>query len=180
MTVFLIILSCVLWAGAIWTLFGRQILSPALSYLALLSLSFAKENGLPVLPLNMTILMGWLCMTLVVMFASFLQPEPLQRQTRGMAFIVGGGITGLAIGLLGNSITSSIGMLYSIMIIATAAGIFFGFFLYTRTPSGEPVGLSSGNFFKYLLAKGFPTAITLMQLGIVLVLLIALNNVNAL
>lgn len=169
-----------LWIAAIWTLFGRQMLSPAFSYLALLSLSFAKENGLQLLPINMTILMGWLMMSLVVMFAVFLQSEPMRRQTRGIPFIVGGALVGLAVGLLGNSISSSIGMLYSIMIVATAAGIFFGFLLYTFTPAGRPVGLQSGNFFKYLLAKGFPTAITIMQLGIVLVLLIALNNVNAL
>lgn len=32
----------------------------------------------------------------------------------------------------------------------------------------------AGNFFKYLLAKGFPTAITIMQIGVVLVIVIAL------
>lgn len=180
MNIFLIILSGLLWVGAGVSLFGRQILSAPLSYIALLLLSFLKSNGYSVLPINTTILTGWLCMTLVVTLAVWLQSEPMRAQTRGMGYILGGGVAGLAVGLLGNSITTEPGMLYSIMVIAMIAGIFFGFFIYTRTPQGKPVALQSGNFFKYLLAKGFPTAITLMQAGIVLVLLIALNNVHAL
>ena len=94
--------------------------------------------------------------------------------------MITGGITGLAVGLLGFSISSSITLRYAYMILATIAGIAFGFLLYTNTPSGKPVGPGSGNFFRYLLAKGFPTAITLMMLGVALVLLIAVKNVNGL
>lgn len=180
MTVFLIILSILLWVASVWSLYGRQTLAPALSYLALLSLSFMSENGYPVMPLNGTILTGWLCMTLVVIFTTVLQPEPVRRQTRGMSFIIGGGVTGLALGLLGFSVASSISLRYACMILATAAGIVLGFLLYTNTPTGRPVRPGSGNFFRYLLAKGFPTAITLMMAGVALVLLIALKNVNGL
>ncbi len=180
MTVFLIILSLLLWIASIWCLYGRQTIAPALSFLALLALSFMSENGYPLLYINATILTGWLCMTLVVIFTTVLQPEPLRRQTRGMSFIIGGGVTGLALGLLGFSISSSISLRYACMILATAAGIALGFLLYTNTPAGRPVRPGSGNFFRYLLAKGFPTAITLMMIGVVLVLLIALNNVNGL
>ena len=87
-----------------------------------------------------------------------------------------GALVGLAVGLLGFTVSSNISLLYSIMILAVIAGIFLGFLLYTQTPSGRPVGPGSGNFFRYLLAKGFPTAITVMQIGVVLVLIIALNN----
>lgn len=180
MTVFLIISCILLWGASLWCLYGRQSIAPALSYMALLVLSFITENGYPVLPLNGTILTGWLCMTLVVTFTSILQPEPVRRQTRGMSFMIMGGITGLAVGLLGFSISSSITLRYAYMILATIAGIAFGFLLYTNTPSGKPVGPGSGNFFRYLLAKGFPTAITLMMLGVALVLLIAVKNVNGL
>lgn len=180
MTVFLIISCILLWGASLWCLYGRQSIAPALSYMALLVLSFITENGYPVLPLNGTILTGWLCMTLVVTFTSILQPEPVRRQTRGMSFMITGGITGLAVGLLGFSISSSITLRYAYMILATIAGIAFGFLLYTNTPSGKHVGPGSGNFFRYLLAKGFPTAITLMMLGVALVLLIAVKNVNGL
>ncbi|MDE6142491.1 MAG: hypothetical protein K2F94_00270, partial [Muribaculaceae bacterium] len=117
------------------------------------------------------------CMTIVVATATMLQPVPLRRASRGMGYIMTGAIAGMAIGLLGFSFASHVSMLYAIMVVATAAGTFFGFLIYTNTPQGRPVGIGSGNFFKYLLAKGFPTAITVMQLGVVLVLLIAINNI---
>ncbi|MDE6381767.1 MAG: hypothetical protein K2L57_02755 [Muribaculaceae bacterium] len=180
MTVFLTILCILLWAGSIFCLYGRQTAAPALSFLALLLLSFVSENGFPLLPLNATILTGWLCMTLVVTFATAMQPEAVRRQTRGMTFIIGGGITGLALGLLGFSVSSGLPMRYAVMVLAVAAGILLGFLLYTNTPGGRPIRPGSGNFFKYLLAKGFPTAITLMMAGVALVLLIAVKNVNGL
>ena len=61
MTVFLIISCILLWGASLWCLYGRQSIAPALSYMALLVLSFITENGYPVLPLNGTILTGWLC-----------------------------------------------------------------------------------------------------------------------
>ena len=181
MTVFIIIISIILWLASIWCLFGRQVIAPALSYVALLVLSFANNDiGSQLLPINNVMLIGWLCMTLVVMMTTMLQPEAIRRQIKGMAFLVVGGIVGLALGLLGFSVASSISMRYSVMILAVAGGIILGFVLYTLTPEGRPVGTGSKNFFKYLLAKGFPTAITLMQLGIALVLTIAMKNVNGL
>ena len=158
MTVFLIILSILLWASSIWCLFGRQILAPALSYLALVALSFVRQNGYAVIPVNGVMLTGWLCMTLAVMFVVILQP----------------------VGLVGYSVTSSIGMRYAWMILAVVAGIVLGFLFYTGTPAGRPVRPGSGYFLKLLLAKGFPTAITIMQLGVALVLLLAVKNVNGL
>lgn len=175
MTIFLIIVSILLWAASLWCLFGRQTIAPALSFLALLVLSFTNGIGIFI---NNVMLIGWLAMTIVVMFTAYMQPEVIRRQTKGMAFMIGGGIVGLALGLLGFSISSSVTLRYSLMIIAVAVGIFLGFLLYTNTPDGRPVRPGSGNFFRYLLAKGFPTAITIMQLGVALVLVIILNNVN--
>lgn len=110
------------------------------------------------------------------MTATLLQPLPLRRSSKGMGYIIVGAIAGMAVGLLGFSYASQVSVLYGIMIAATLAGIFFGFLLYTKTPEGRPVGIGTGNFFKYLLAKGFPTAITVMQIGVVLVLVIALHK----
>ena len=173
MTVFLIILSCLLWGLALFALARRPALGPALSYVALLTLSFAQYNGVPLLPINSVMLIGWLCMTLVVMFATYLQPVAVVSQTRGMGYIIVGALTGMAVGLLGFTCTSNLPLLYAIMILATVAGIYLGFLLYTRTPEGRPVAPGSGFFLNYLLAKGFPTAITVMQIGVALVLAIA-------
>lgn len=172
MSIFWLIASIILWLAAIGSLPTRPLLAPAMSYLGLLCISFCESNGIPWLPVNGTMLINWLCITLIVMVATILQPAPIKAQARGMAYIIGGGIVGLAIGLLGNTMTDSINALYGIMIVATIVGIFFGFLLYSNTPDGKKVGILSGNFFRYLLAKGFPTAVTLMQIGLVLVLLI--------
>ncbi len=173
MAIFLIILSCLLWLLSLWLLRGRQVAAPAASFLALLLLSLAKENGWQVLPINTTMLTGWLCMTLVVMFACYLQPAAVRAQTKGWGYITGGAVTGMMLGLLGSSFSIGISILYGIMILATVAGTFLGFLLYTNTPDGRPVAPQSGHFFKYLLAKGFPTAVTVMQAGVALVLLVA-------
>ncbi len=177
MTATIIVFSCILWVAALALLPFRQILAPVLSFLGLLTLSFATNDaGYPLLPINNVILVGWLCMTVVVTLATLMQPAPVLSQTRGMSYILTGAIAGLAIGLLGFTVSASISMLYGIMIVAVVAGIFFGFLLYTSTPAGHPVRISSGFFFKYLLAKGFPTAISVMQIGVVLVLLVAIHN----
>lgn len=178
MTIFLIILSCLLWACAIAALPTRISIGPALSYLGLVTLSLATRNGYPLLPINATILTGWFCMTLVVTLIIFMEPVPVRTQTRGMGYIVIGALAGLAVGLLGFTVSMDLTLLYSLMILAVVAGIFLGFLLYTRTPAGSHGAPGSGNFFRYLLAKGFPTAITVMQIGVVLVLVIALNNIS--
>lgn len=177
MSVFIIIAASLFFLASLVFLPVRMILSPACAYIGLLILSFAKsEGGYPLLPINNTIITGWLCMTIIVTVATILQPLPLRRSRHGMGYIMAGGLTGLAVGLMGFSFATVPSMLYGIMIVSTAAGVFLGFLLYTNTPEGRPLGISSGNFFKYLLAKGFPTAITLMQAGVVLVLIILLHS----
>lgn len=179
MTITLIILSCVLWILSIAVLARRIMAAPALSFVALTLLSLAKNSyGYPLLPINNTILIGWLCMTVMVMLVTMLQPDPVIRQTRGTGYIIAGALTGLAVGLLGFTFSENLPLLYAIMVTGTVAGTFFGFLIYSRTPDGRAVNISSGNFFKYLLAKGFPTAITVMMPGVALVLLLAVKHIS--
>lgn len=180
MPVFLIVLASLLWCASIAALYGRQLLAPALSYCAMVCVSMMRADGCKVLPLNSTVLTCWLVMTLGVMIVVLLQTEAVRRQTKGMTWLIGGAAAGLALGLLGFSSTQSIAALYAWMILGTAGGTALGFLLYTSTPDGRPVRPGSGRFLSYLLAKGFPTAITFMQLGVVLMLLIAMHNMNAL
>ena len=175
MAIFLIISSCVLWLFSLWLLRGRQLVAPLASFLALFLLSFAKKNGWQLLPINMTMLTCWLCMTLVVMFTCYLQPAAVRAQTKGWGYMTGGAVVGMMLGLLGSSFNVGVSILYGIMILATIAGIFFGFLMYTNTPDGRPVAPNRGYFLKYLLAKGFPTAVTVMQAGVALVLLVAVS-----
>lgn len=175
MTVFLIILSVVLYVGGIVTLWRRPLLSPALSYIALVLLSMTKNaSGLPLLPINNTILIGWLCMTVVVMGATIMQPARLTSAAGPTSYLVVGGLAGLAVGLVPSSFGVTVAMLYSSMVIGTAAGVFFGYIIYSRAKVGGGETPGESGYFAPLLAKGFPTALTLMQVGVPLVLLIML------
>lgn len=179
MGITLVIISCLLWALAIWLLFSRQALAPVASFLALATLAAARTpEGYPMLPLNSTMLIGWLCMTLVVAAATLLQPAPIRVQNRGMGYMTVGAIVGMVVGLLGSGVSTTPAVLYSITIAAIACGVFLGYLLFTRTPGGVAVAPGSGNFFRYLLAKGFPTAITVMQAGVALTLFIAVSHLG--
>lgn len=170
MAIFLIILSALLWAASGYMLRGRQMVAPVLSFAALLCLSLARRDGYQLLPINLTMLSGWFCMTVVVMFVTYLQPAVLRAQTKGWGYLAGGAVTGMVVGLLGYTVTANVSMLYGLMILGTVVGTILGFLLYVRTPDGKGVAPGSGHFFRYLLAKGFPTAITVMQLGVALTL----------
>lgn len=176
MAIFYIVLSIVCWAAGLFFLFRKQLVAPALSYLGLLFISMAERSDIPLVPVNNTILIGWLCLTLVVMLATVIQPPAITAQTRGEGYMLGGALTGMAVGLLGFTFSASLSVLYGIMVVATLAGIFFGYLLFTNTPAGSAVGFRSGRFYTYLLAKGFPTAITVMQIGVVLVILVATRS----
>lgn len=176
MTISLIILACLLWAASILALGRKPVLGPALSFLGLLALSQARiptgipDLSYPAVPLNATILMVWACMTLVVMLTTMLQPEPVKAQNRGWAYMTVGAIAGLAVGLLASTLSAAPSVLYAGMVTGIIAGVFFGFLIFSRTPRGEGVALRSGRFFSYLLAKGFPIAITIMMPGVACVL----------
>lgn len=171
MSIFFIISGIIFYTAAIFLLFKKQIIAPIASFLGLLMMSFSE-----ILHINNTMLMTWLCMTLIVSAATYMQPIAIQQQTRGMGYMTVGAFAGMTVGLVSFTMSATPGLLNGFMILGTIIGIFFGYFLFTRTPHGRQVGLGTGNFFKYLLAKGFPTAITIIQIGILLIVIIALHN----
>ncbi|MDE6272081.1 MAG: hypothetical protein K2M31_03640 [Muribaculaceae bacterium] len=171
--IFLIILSCLIWLAAFLLLPKRILIAPGLSYCALVLLSFVKKSGYPIMPLSGAMLMSWLIITFIVMMIVILQNPAVRQQSRGVNYMTLGGIAGLAVGLLGFSFSTSLNLLYALMILGVIAGIFCGFLLFTNTPKGRDVSLPTGRFFKYLLAKGFPVLVTVAQAGIPAVILIA-------
>lgn len=174
----LIILSCALWLLGFVSLFKRPLLGPILSYGGLWVLSMATRDGLQLLPINGTMLIGWLAITLVVSAATALQPAGVRQQTRGTGYMLGGALTGMILSLCSNYVTSDPSLFNGIMIICTVIGTFFGYFLFTRTPEGTAVRPGSGHFFSYLLAKGFPVGVSVMTGGLPAVLLVLKSGVN--
>lgn len=170
-----IILSFLLWGGAIWFLFRNQLFSPALSFLGLLTLSLASVNDVPIVPINGRMLISWLALSLIVIATTAMQPSAISRQSRGIGYMTIGGLAGMSAGLASYGLASAISLVYGLMVGGVIIGVFFGYLVFTNTPAGRGVNLHSGHFFRYLLAKGFPVAITLMMPGMAAVISILLN-----
>lgn len=173
MSVVLLILSIVFFTAAVAFIFIREMLAPLASFLGLLFMWLSKA-----LPINNNMIIMWLCMTVLVICLPMLQDSAMRSRRDGLGYMTAGGFTGMAIGLLGISFASTANMLYGIMIVATLAGIFFGFMLYGNTPTGKQRNPAFSRSFNYLLAKGFPLAVTIIQIGIVFVLLVYINQPN--
>lgn len=179
MTTVWIILSCLLWAASVWSMWGKQLLAPAFSYMGMLTLSMARSGDVPLLPINSTMLMWWLCFTVLTMLTTLLSPDAIRQQRRGTIHMAVGAFAGTAVGLVGSTMDLSPAAAYAMMIIGTAVGVFFGYMVFTRSAAGSAVNIKSGNFFRYFLAKGFPIAVSAMMIGMVFVLLTVGYNASA-
>lgn len=172
-----IVFASILYAASILLLGWRQIASPSCAFLGLLILSFTPgPNGYAILPISSSMVFGWLCVTVLVTVVTLLQPRAVRDTSLGVWYMTAGAIVGLAIGLLGFSISPLPGVIYTSMIIAVAVGTIFGYLVFVKTPAGRGASAQSGRFFNYLLAKGFPVAVTIMQAGVVLALIIIIHN----
>lgn len=172
MATFLVIAAVLLWCASLALLWKRILLGPALSYCALLVISFAKQDGYAVVPLSQPLLVSWLCITLVVMLAVILQNPAIRQQSRGVGYMLTGAVAGMVCGLACCTLSTSLQLLYGIMIVGTAIGICAGMLLFSRTPEGAAVSPQSGHFAGYLMAKGFPVLVTVAQIGIVAIILV--------
>jgi hypothetical protein len=175
MAIVWIILSILLWVAAIWFLFRNQLFAPALSFLGLLAMSFAANGDVPIVPINSRMLISWLALSLIVTATTAMQPSAVTSQTRGIGYMTIGGFAGMAAGLASYGLASAVSLVYGLMVGGVVIGVFFGYLIFTRTPAGTGVNLRSGYFFRYLLAKGFPVAITLMMPGMAAVIAILIN-----
>lgn len=165
MSVVLIILAVILYGVAGLLLYKKELLGPVAAFLAMGAVYLSD-----LLPMNLNMIIAWLCLTLVVTGVSAMQAPAVMAQRRSMGYIMTGSIAGLAVGLMGYTFTPSISAVYAIMVLAIVAGIFFGYLLFTRTPDGAQLLTSRSRFFSYLLAKGFPVAIAVSMLGVPLIL----------
>ena len=177
MMIFLIILASLLWIGAFAAFPRRIILGPPLSCCALILLSLARRNGYPLVPLSSGMTLSWISITLVVMIIIILQNPAIRMQSRGTGYMLIGALAGMAVGLLGYTFSPSSNLLYAIMLIATAAGICLGLLIFSNTPDGRAIAPGPRHLLRYLLAKGFPALVTVGQLGIAAVILIAANGI---
>lgn len=172
MTATLLIIGLLIWIVAIVALWRRPAAGPAASFVALMIVSFAKEGSYPIVPVNNAMTLTWLAMTLIVVCATYLQPAEVRNDSRGVAYGVVGAFTGMALGLAFLGSVASSSAAYATLIIAIAAGTILGLLLYSSTPRGRFMSIGSGLFLNRLSSKGFPIAITMMQLGMAILLAI--------
>lgn len=177
MTIVYSILAALCWAASVALLFRSRLTAPVVSYFGLTAAGLASSAAGGTIPLNRTILIFWLIITFVTLTATALQPREVSTDRRGMAHLVIGTVTGLAIGLLGYTVTDSVAALYAIMMLCTMGGTVLGLLVYSRSPKGGWCAPGSGRFLNTLTSKGFPTAVTLMMPGTLLVLLIAIYRI---
>ena len=65
------------------------------------------------LPMNVNMLVTWLCLTLVVTGVSALQPMAVMSQTRGMGYMSLGALAGMIVGMMAYSLSHSLGFVNS-------------------------------------------------------------------
>ena len=107
MSVILVILAVILLALAYVLLFEREAVAPVSAFLGMACCYAAS-----CLPLNANILLTWLCLTVIVTGVSLMQPRAVMQQRRGMGYITVGSLAGLAVGLLGFSVTTRLGAVW--------------------------------------------------------------------
>ena len=165
MSMLFVILAVLLFGVSVLLLFRREMLGPVAAFLAFGPVYLSGQ-----LPMNVNMLVTWLCLTLVVTGVSALQPMAVMSQTRGMGYMSLGALAGMIVGMMAYSLSHSLGFVYSMMCLGVLAGVFLGYLLFTRTPKGMELSMSRSRFFSYLLAKGFPVAVSAMMLGVVAIL----------
>ena len=169
MSIVLAILAGLMLVGSLALLFFKEVLAPIAAYLGLVAMYFSE-----LLPVNGNMLVTWLCLVLVVTAVTAMQPPAVMAQHRGMGYMTLGALAGMAVGLMGFTLSDTPAAVYAFMTIGVVAGVFFGYFLFTRTPDGTALRSGGkGRFFSYLLAKGFPAALTVMQTGVICILWIS-------
>lgn len=169
MSIVLLVIALALGGAAFWLLWAREAVAPVAAFLALVALFFSD-----LLPLNVNIIITWLALTLITVGVSIMQPPAVMSQRRGVGYMTVGALCGMVLGLTGMTLAvASLNAVYALMVTGVLVGTFLGYFLYTRTPRGKALSQSRSRFVSYLLAKGFPVAVTVMQLGVVLILWLA-------
>lgn len=166
-------------ANIIWLTTGLGLLAAALflmvrPYLPAALVAYAgmwlmKLSG-AIVPTERT-LASWGMAVAVVVIIDSLQPRSLARCANGMAYIGGGAVVGMAVGMTT--------LAYLWMAVGAAVGALAGGFAYSRTPAGRPLAFPSARFFHYLCAKGLPAVVTATIIGIALTLWLIAQNPQA-
>lgn len=154
MTTLWLILGIILLASSL--VFTVRPVIPA-TFAAYASLWLIKWSG--AVPMPPAILAFWGVATLLVLCIDFLLPRQVTASRAGLAYLGGGSLAGMLVGLIFS---------YPLMIAGAAVGAVLGAMAYSRTPGGKTIKFPSSRFIQYLCAKGLPIIVTICIIGVVM------------
>lgn len=96
----------------------------------------------------------------LVVINHFMLPAVIRNSSRGLGYISGGALAGMAVGLTLYRPASVIG--------GAVLGAFLAAIAYTRTSKGVVLEFPTSKFFNYLGAKGLPAVMAASMIGLVL------------
>lgn len=158
-----LVFSIVLMAIACVSMFVPRIPSCVVAYMALWS---ARLSGFT--PFSDTTMIFWGAAVAIVLINRLLLPSHIRFATRGLGYIAGGALVGMALGLTLYRPASVIG--------GAALATFVAAIAYARTSRGAVLQFPTSKFFNYLGAKGIPAVVTASLVGIILAGLIIRSN----
>lgn len=157
-----ILLICFLLMAAVITSYLPRIPAVLPAYAGMLVLYF---SGFASFMLGADALWFWGIASVLVLGLDYMLPREVTRSSAGVPFIVTGAIAGMAVGIALSTVAS--------VIIATAAGAFFGAIAYANTRAGrEIMTFPSRQFFNWFAAKALRAIVTLSITGISLACLL--------
>lgn len=106
----------------------------------------------------------WAIVTAIVFANNRMLPRFVRESRRGVGYIAGGAIAGMAVGLTFYRPAS--------VILGSAFGAIIGAVAYARTDRGKVLDFPHVKFFNYLGAKGIPATVTSSMIGLIIARLI--------
>ena len=155
-----LIFSLILLGVSVVMMFTPRTPSCIVAYMALWA---ARLSGFT--PFTDGTMIFWGIATALVFINRLLLPAFIRNSSRGVGYIGGGALAGMAVGLTMYTAAS--------VIIGAIIGAFLGAIAYTRTRSGKILEFPTFKFFNYLGAKGIPAVMTASMAGLIFAGLIA-------
>lgn len=151
MSLFLIILACLLTAVAVVGAFLPSWWAAPAAYAGLL---LAGASGY--IELTAPTYIFWLVAAVIVLVICLMLPKSIANASNGVGYIAGATLAGTLVGLC-------IG--HAGLILGAVAGAVFGSIAWCRTPAGMAIGFPSRKAINYLCAKCFPAIVTMCLAG---------------
>ncbi|MCI9286131.1 MAG: hypothetical protein HFJ91_10190 [Muribaculaceae bacterium] len=104
----------------------------------------------------------WGVAMVIVIALGFMLPPGVARSRKGLPYIAGGALAGMAVGL-----TFS----HAALVAGAFIGAVLGGVAYARTPQGKVLEFPTSRFLNYLCAKGLPAVVTMSIAGTAAIIL---------